>query len=123
MHKSEKVPNLVFLVMEGFGHAYTSPKGYIGNFTPYLDSLSSKGLYWENSLSSAGRTFGALPSLTGSLPFGKNGFLEIEKHLRISIFIISLKRTDSKQDSITEAIYHLTATVNFWSTVGRSYRR
>ncbi|RKE81540.1 sulfatase-like hydrolase/transferase [Chryseobacterium sp. AG363] len=79
MHKSEKVPNLVFLVMEGFGHAYTSPKGYIGNFTPYLDSLSSKGLYWENSLSSAGRTFGALPSLTGSLPFGKNGFLEIEK--------------------------------------------
>lgn len=79
MHKSEKVPNLVFLVMEGFGHAYTSPKGYIGSFTPYLDSLSSKGLYWENSLSSAGRTFGALPSLTGSLPFGKNGFLEIEK--------------------------------------------
>lgn len=79
MNKSEKVPNLVFLVMEGFGHAYTSPKGYIGNFTPYLDSLSNKGLYWENSLSSAGRTFGALPSLTGSLPFGKNGFLEIEK--------------------------------------------
>ncbi len=78
-NRSEKVPNLVFLVMEGFGHAYTSPKGYIGNFTPYLDSLSNKGLYWENSLSSAGRTFGALPSLTGSLPFGKNGFLEIEK--------------------------------------------
>ncbi|WP_137904967.1 sulfatase-like hydrolase/transferase [Chryseobacterium sp. 2VB] len=78
-NRSEKVPNLVFLVMEGFGHAYTSPKGYIGNFTPYLDSLSHKGLYWENSLSSAGRTFGALPSLTGSLPFGKNGFLEIEK--------------------------------------------
>lgn len=79
MNRSEKTPNLVFLVMEGFGHAYTSPKGYIGNFTPYLDSLSHKGLYWENSLSSAGRTFGALPSLTGSLPFGKNGFLEIEK--------------------------------------------
>lgn len=79
MNTSEKVPNLVFIVMEGFGHAYTSPKGYIGNFTPYLDSLSNKGLYWENSLSSAGRTFGALPSLTGSLPFGKNGFLEIEK--------------------------------------------
>ncbi|MDR6370103.1 cellulose synthase/poly-beta-1,6-N-acetylglucosamine synthase-like glycosyltransferase/phosphoglycerol transferase MdoB-like AlkP superfamily enzyme [Chryseobacterium bernardetii] len=79
INRSEKIPNLVFLVMEGFGHAYTSPKGYIGNFTPYLDSLSNKGLYWENSLSSAGRTFGALPSLTGSLPFGKNGFLEIEK--------------------------------------------
>ncbi|WP_126650708.1 sulfatase-like hydrolase/transferase [Chryseobacterium aureum] len=78
-NSSGKAPNLVFLIMEGFGHAYTSPKGYIGNFTPYLDSLSHKSLYWENSLSSAGRTFGALPSLTGSLPFGKNGFLEIEK--------------------------------------------
>ena len=78
-NRSEKVPNLVFLIMEGFGHAYTSPKGYIGNFTPYLDSLSGKALYWESALSSAGRTFGALPSITGSLPFGKNGFLEIEK--------------------------------------------
>jgi len=78
-NRSEEVPNLVFVVMEGFGHAYTSPKGYIGSFTPFLDSLSQKSLYWENSLSSAGRTFGALPSLTGSLPFGKNGFLEIKQ--------------------------------------------
>ncbi|UWX61252.1 sulfatase-like hydrolase/transferase [Chryseobacterium oranimense] len=77
-NRSEEVPNLVFVVLEGFGHAYTSSKGYIGNFTPFLDSLANKSLYWENSLSSAGRTFGALPSLTGSLPFGKNGFLEIE---------------------------------------------
>lgn len=77
-NRSEEVPNLVFIIMEGFGHAYTSPKGYVGNFTPFLDSLASKSLFWENSLSSAGRTFGALPSLTGSLPFGKNGFLEIE---------------------------------------------
>lgn len=79
LNKSENIPNIVLLVMEGFGHAYTSPKGYIGNFTPFLDSLSGKSLSWENSLSSAGRTFGALPSLSGSLPFGKNGFLEIEK--------------------------------------------
>ncbi|CAA7386656.1 sulfatase-like hydrolase/transferase [Chryseobacterium fistulae] len=76
---SEQVPNLVFVVLEGFGHAYTSSNGYIGNFTPFLDSLAGKGLYWENHLSSAGRTFGALPSITGSLPFGKNGFLEIEE--------------------------------------------
>ncbi|MCJ8152714.1 sulfatase-like hydrolase/transferase [Chryseobacterium sp. SSA4.19] len=78
-NKSAKTPNLVFVVLEGFGHAYTSPKGYIGNFTPFLDSLSQKSLFWENNLSSAGRTFGALPSITGSLPFGKNGFLEIGK--------------------------------------------
>ncbi len=66
-------------MLEGFGHAYTSPKGYVGNFTPFLNSLSNQSLYWENGLSTAGRTFAALPSLTGSLPFGKNGFLETEK--------------------------------------------
>lgn len=76
-NRSAETPNLVFVVLEGFGNAYTSPKGYIGNFTPFLDSLSRQSLYWENGLSSAGRTFGALPSLTGSLPFGRNGFLEI----------------------------------------------
>jgi len=79
LNKSDQTPNLVFIVLEGFGHAYTTPKGYMGNFTPFLDSLSHKSLFWENSMSTAGRTFAALPSLTGSLPFGKNGFLEIEK--------------------------------------------
>lgn len=77
--KSEKVPNLVFVIVEGLGHAYSSPNGYVGNFTPFIDSLANKSLYWENNLSSSGRTFGVLPTITGSLPFGKNGFLEIEK--------------------------------------------
>lgn len=77
-NQSEKIPNLVLVVLEGFGHAYTSPEGYVGNFTPFLDSLSQKSLSWKNNLSSAGKTFGSLPSLTGSLPFGKNGFLEID---------------------------------------------
>jgi cellulose synthase/poly-beta-1,6-N-acetylglucosamine synthase-like glycosyltransferase/phosphoglycerol transferase MdoB-like AlkP superfamily enzyme len=78
-NKSDKVPNLVFVIVEGLGHAYSSPNGYVGNFTPFVDSLAGKSLYWENNLSSAGRTFGVLPSITGSLPFGKNGFLEIDK--------------------------------------------
>ena len=77
--KSDKTPNLVLIVMEGFGHAYTSHDGYIGNFAPFLDSLSGKGLVWDQALSSSGRTFGALPTLTGSLPFGQSGFLEIDK--------------------------------------------
>ncbi len=78
-NKSEKAPNLVFVIIEGLGHAYSSPNGYIGNFTPFIDSLTRKSLYWENNLSSSGRTFGFLPTITGSLPSGKNGFLEIKK--------------------------------------------
>ena len=76
--KTDTVPNLVFIIVEGLGHAYSSPTGYIGNFTPFLDSLKSKSLYWENALSSSGRTFSVLPSLLGSLPFASNGFLEQE---------------------------------------------
>ncbi|WHF50303.1 sulfatase-like hydrolase/transferase [Chryseobacterium gotjawalense] len=79
LNKSDKVPNLVFVLVEGLGHAYSSPNGYVGNFTPFIDSLAGKSLYWENNLSSSGRTFAVLPTITGSLPFGKNGFLEIEK--------------------------------------------
>lgn len=78
-NKAEKAPNLVFVIVEGLGHAYSSPNGYIGNFTPFIDSLTHKSLYWENNLSSSGRTFGVLPTITGSLPSGKNGFLEIDK--------------------------------------------
>ncbi|WP_400263430.1 LTA synthase family protein [Sphingobacterium sp. SG20118] len=74
--KGISVPNLVIIVVEGLGHAFSSPSGYIGNFTPFIDSLSKKSLYWDNNLSSSGRTFSVLPTLTGSLPFATHGFLE-----------------------------------------------
>lgn len=74
IHKEN--PNVVFIIMEGLGSDFTD-KGEFKGFTPYLDSLTSKSLYWENFVSNAGRTFGALPSLIGSLPFGENGFMEL----------------------------------------------
>ncbi|NGM74486.1 sulfatase-like hydrolase/transferase [Sphingobacterium sp. SGL-16] len=77
---SESTPNLVILILEGLGHAYSSSNGYIGNFTPFLNSLKEKSLYWENCLSSSGRTFAVLPSILGSLPFAKNGFLELDTY-------------------------------------------
>lgn len=73
---SKEKPNVVFIIVEGLGSDFTDDGDYKG-FTPYLDSLTSKSLYWENFVSTAGRTFGALPSLLGSLPFGENGFMEL----------------------------------------------
>lgn len=70
-------PNVVFVVVEGLGAAYSRPAGYVGNFTPFLDSLSRHSLTFKNALSTSGRTFGMLPSLTGSLPFGRSGFLDL----------------------------------------------
>ncbi|MGB6153029.1 MAG: sulfatase-like hydrolase/transferase [Pricia sp.] len=77
--KDEK-PNIVFIMVEGLGRDFMGEGAEYGGFTPFLDSLSTKSLYWENCLSNTGRTFGVLPSLMGSLPFGKSGFMELEKY-------------------------------------------
>jgi uncharacterized sulfatase len=71
----ENTPNIVIILVEGLGRAFTNKGAYLGNFTPFLDSLSVKSLYWKNFMSEGGRTFAVLPSLLGSLPFAENGFL------------------------------------------------
>lgn len=76
----EQQPNIVFLIVEGLGRDFVGEGAEYGGFTPFLDSLTRKSLYWENCLSNTGRTFGVLPSLLGSLPFGKSGFMELEKY-------------------------------------------
>lgn len=75
----DKKPNIVFIMVEGLGRDFIGEGAEYGGFTPYLDSLSTKSLYWENFLSNTGRTFGVLPSLLGSLPFGKSGFMELDE--------------------------------------------
>ena len=79
LEKAPTTPNLVLVIVEGLGHSYSDPNGYVGSFTPFLNELQTKSLSWENALTSSGRTFSAIPTLTGSLPFGQKGFLDIEK--------------------------------------------
>jgi lipoteichoic acid synthase len=86
----QEKPNIVFVIIEGLGSDFTDDGEYSG-FTPYLDSLTSKSLYWENFVSNAGRTFGVLPALMGSLPFGKNGFMELNPLPKHSSLISILK--------------------------------
>ena len=88
IHKES--PNIVFIIVEGLGSDFVDQGEYNG-FTPYLDSLTSKSLYWENFMSNAGRTFGALPSIMGSLPFGENGFMEIKELPKHNSLISILK--------------------------------
>lgn len=70
-------PNIVFILVESLGRAYSGDRADYGSFTPFLDSLSKEGLYFENFLSATGRTFGVLPSLLGSLPLVNRGFMEL----------------------------------------------
>ena len=83
-------PNIVIILVEGLGRAFTNQGAYLGNFTPFIDSLSGKSLYWKNFLSEGGRTFAVLPSVLGSLPFAKNGFLELGDHMPSHISLLSL---------------------------------
>ncbi len=75
---NEEKPNIVVLIVEGLGSEFIGNKTYSG-FTPYLDGLISKSLYWDNFVSNTGRTFGVIPSILGSLPYGETGFLELPK--------------------------------------------
>ena len=71
---SAQPPNLVVIVVEGLGRSFSGPDAARGSFTPFLDELAAQSLYWDNFLANQGRTFGVLPSVFGSLPFGEKGF-------------------------------------------------
>jgi len=83
-------PNLVFIIVESLGRAYSGEGAYLKSFTPFLDSLETKSLYWENVLSTAGRTFEVLPSVFGSMPYGKSGFAELGAGMPDGMTLISL---------------------------------
>lgn len=74
-------PNLVFVIVEGLGRSFSGPGAALGSFTPRLDELAEKSLYWENFLAVQGRTFGVLPSIFGSLPFGAKGFADLGERM------------------------------------------
>ncbi len=92
-------PNIVILLVEGLGRAFTNKGAYLGNFTPFIDSLSDKSLYWENFLSEGGRTFAVLPSFIGSLPFAKNGFNELGNNMPEHLSLLSLLKQNGYNTS------------------------
>lgn len=78
-------PHLVFVVVEGLGRSFSGPDARLGSFTPFLDELAKKSLYWENFLATQGRTFAVLPSVLGSLPFGPYGEKSIQHNNLLSL--------------------------------------
>jgi len=96
---SDTPPNIVVIVVESLGRAYSGQGAYLGNFTPFLDSLMQKSLYWENCLSTSGRTFQVLPSTLASLPFGNRGFAEMGEKMPDHLSLISLLRKQANYSS------------------------
>lgn len=88
--KVDRPPNIVFLIVEGLGRDFVGRGAEYGGFTPFLDSLTTTGLFWENFLSNAGRTFGALPSILGSLPLARGGFMELGERMPAHLSLVRL---------------------------------
>jgi hypothetical protein len=74
-------PNLVFIIVEGLGRSFSGPGARFGSFTPFLDELAGRSLYFENFLAAQGRTFGVLPTVFGSLPFGDGGLAALGERM------------------------------------------
>jgi phosphoglycerol transferase MdoB-like AlkP superfamily enzyme len=101
LRKEKQPPNIVILLVEGLGRAFTNEGAYLGNFTPFIDSLSKESMYWENFLSEGGRTFAVLPSVIGSLPFYKNGFAETGDKMPAHLSLISLLKLNGYHTSFS----------------------
>ncbi len=83
-------PNFVFVIVEGLGRSFSGPGADLGSFTPFLDELAGRSLYFENFLSAQGRTFAVLPSVFGSLPFGDEGFLGLGARMPEHATVLSI---------------------------------
>ena len=82
-------PNIVIVIVDGLGSDFLGEQAIYGGFTPYLNSISKKSLFWENSISNTGKSFAALPTIMGSLPFGQHGFTNAPTHVnRLSLFSV-----------------------------------
>ncbi|OGR77525.1 MAG: hypothetical protein A2X32_01250 [Elusimicrobia bacterium GWC2_64_44] len=91
-NRADRTPDFVFFIAEGLGRDFSGPGAGLGSFTPKLDQLAADGLYWENFLANQGRTFGVLPSLFGSMPFGRNGLAELGEKMPKHITLLSLAK-------------------------------
>lgn len=73
----EEKPNIQIIIVESLSSSFSGPRADEISYTPFLDSLAKHSLYFDNTLATAERSFAALPSILGSLPHGKSGFIHI----------------------------------------------
>ncbi len=88
---SDKKPNLVFVITEGLSREFSGYNCKYPSATPFLDSLADQSLCWLNCMSSSQRTIAVLPSMFGSLPFGKRGFMQSSNCPRFYSLVSLLK--------------------------------
>jgi len=91
---SDTIPNIVIIITEGLSTDFSGDDATAGSYTPFLDSLARHSLSWYNTLSSAQGTFGSLPSITGSLPYGSRGFTQLSEPTEHITLVKILKKNN-----------------------------
>lgn len=79
--RNGRPPNVVLIIVEGLGRSFSGPQAALGSFTPFLDTLAARSLYFDNFIANQGRTFGVLPTLIGSAPFADQGFTALGERM------------------------------------------
>lgn len=97
LKKGKTPPNIVMVLVEGLGKTFVGPEADYEGCMPFMDSLAQKSLFWTNFVSTTGRTFGVLPAVLGSLPFGPSGFMEMGKDAPYHTTMIKLLKQNGYQ--------------------------
>ena len=85
-------PNLVFVILEGIGSDFIGKNSAYPGFTPYLDSLATRSLFWSNHLSNTAESHASLATVLGSLPFGQSGFNKSKQQVNRNTLLGMLKK-------------------------------
>ena len=73
-----KKPDIKILIIEGLGTDFIDNKGAYSGIMPRLQEMTKASLYWPSFISNTGDGIGSFASIIGSLPFGENGFTNVE---------------------------------------------
>ncbi len=88
----DQPPHIVVIAVEGLSSDFVGEGSAFRTFTPFLDSLSRKGLSWNHFLSNVRESKAAMPLITGSVPYGRSGFTaERDIPARLTLFSLLKK--------------------------------
>ena len=60
--------NVVILILESFGREYMGEVNGLPGYTPFLDSLAKKGLFFRNGFANGRRSIEGIPAILSSVP-------------------------------------------------------
>ncbi|MES2588724.1 MAG: sulfatase-like hydrolase/transferase [Bacteroidota bacterium] len=60
--------NVVIIILESFGNEWVGASGSKNSFTPFLDSLAKKSVYFKNGIANGKKSIEAVPSIIASIP-------------------------------------------------------